>query len=142
MRKQIGLISAVGFSGLFAAANAQAPSSSTAGTTFDGTYRFVSSTKVNEMYTSYNGQTVQCPNRRAGPLHIVDGRVHYATSTGYRLAGMVGPQGELTMRSITMVASSRPFRIQASGSIDGSRTAHVRQRASACNYDFVWQRQQ
>jgi hypothetical protein len=45
------------------------------------------------------------------------------------------------MRSTTMVASTRPFRIQASGSIDGSGAAHVRQIASACSYDFAWQKQ-
>jgi hypothetical protein len=47
MRKQVGLLSIVGFFGLFAAANAQAPSSSTAGTPFYGTYQLVSLTRVN-----------------------------------------------------------------------------------------------
>jgi hypothetical protein len=52
MPKQIGLASIVGFFGFLAAANAQAASPSTPGAPFDGTYRVVSSTKVNDMYTS------------------------------------------------------------------------------------------
>jgi hypothetical protein len=74
MRRQIGLLSMIGFFGLLAAANAQAPSSSSAGASFDGTYRPVSSTKVNDMYTSYNGQMGRCPDRKPGPLHI-DARI-------------------------------------------------------------------
>lgn len=140
MRKQIELLSIVGFFGLLAAANAQAPSSSTAGTTFDGTDQFVSSTKVNDMYTLYNGQMGRCPDRKPGPLHIAGGRADYTAATGYRLEGAVGSQGELTMRS-EMVGSTRPARMQASGTVDGSGMAHVRQRASACSYDFVWQKQ-
>jgi hypothetical protein len=140
MRKQVGLQSIVGFFGLLAAANAQPPSSSAAGASFDGTYRLISSTKVNDMYTSYNGQMGRCPDRKPGPVHIMGGRAHYTTATGYRLEGTVGSQGELTMRS-EMVGSSRPARLQASGIVDGSGTVHVRQRASACSYDFVWQKQ-
>lgn len=139
MKIRLGLVSIVSFSGLLATANAQAASPSTPGAPFDGTYRLVSSTKVNEMYTSYNGQMGMCPDRRAGPLHVVGNRVHYATVTGYRLEGTVAPQGVLTMRS-EMVGSSRPARLQASGAIDGNGAAHVRQKGSSCSYDFVWQK--
>jgi hypothetical protein len=99
----------------------------------------VSSTKTNQMYTSYNGHSALCPNRKPGPLHIVGGRVHYTAATGYRFGGTVGPQGEMTMRS-EMVGSSRPARMQASGTIDGNSTVHVHQEGSACSYDFVWQK--
>jgi hypothetical protein len=44
------------------------------------------------------------------------------------------------MRS-EMVGSSRPARMQASGTVDGSGTVHVRQKGSSCSYDFVWQKQ-
>ena len=91
------------------------------------------------MYTSYNGQSGMCPNRKPGPLHIAGGSVHYKGPTGYRFGGAVGPQGELTMRS-EMVGSSRPAHMQATGSIDASGTAHVRQMGSSCSYDFVWQK--
>jgi hypothetical protein len=139
MRSRLGLVSIVSLSGLLATANAQAASSSTLGASFDGTYRLVSSTKVNDMYTSYNGQMGRCPDRKPGPLHVMGGRVHYTTATGYRFEGTVGPQGELTMRS-EMVGSSRPARLQASGAIDGSGAAHIRQKGSSCSYDFVWQK--
>lgn len=139
MPTQTGLLSIVSSFGLLVAANTQTTPATAAGPAFDGTYRFVSSTKVNEMYTSYNGQTGICPDRKPGPLHIVGGRVHYTTATGYRLAGTVGSQGELTMRS-EMVGGSRPARLQASGKIDGSGTAHIRQIGSSCSYDFVWQK--
>jgi hypothetical protein len=126
--------------GLLAAANAQtAPPAPGTTNVFDGTYRVVSSTPANKMYTAYNGQMGMCPNRKPGPLHIVGGRVHYMTITGYRLGGTVGPQGELTMRS-EMVGSSRPARLQASGTVDANGTVHVHQEGSSCSYDFVWQK--
>jgi len=139
MPRRNGLLSIVGFFGLLAAANVQTAPAAAAGTAFAGTYRLVSSTKVNEMYTSYNGQMGMCPNRKPGPLRIAAGRVHYTGATGYRLEGTVGSQGELTMRS-EMVGSSRPASLQASGKVDGSGTAHVRQIGSSCSYDFVWQK--
>lgn len=55
MRTQIGLLSIAGFFGLPAQADAHAPSASTAGRTFDGTYQLVSSAKVNPMSTSSKG---------------------------------------------------------------------------------------
>jgi hypothetical protein len=140
MRKHIGLLSIVGSFGLLAAANAQtarpAPGTTNA---FDGTYRVVSSTPASKMYTAYNGQSAMCPNRKPGPLHIVGGRVHYMAASGYRFGGTVGPQGKLTLRS-EMVGSSRPARMQASGTIDANGTVHVRQMGSSCSYDFVWQK--
>jgi hypothetical protein len=139
MKIRIGLLSAVPILGLIAAAHAQTASPAPVVPGFDGTYRAVSSTPTNKMYTAYNGQMGICPNRKPGPLHIVRGRVHYMTDTGYRLGGTVGPQGELTMRS-EMVGSSRPARLQASGAIDANGTVHVHQQGSSCSYDFVWQK--
>ena len=86
-----------GFIGAVAAVNALAQPASTAGTAFDGTYRFVSSANVNATYTTRNGRTGPCPNRRTGPLHIANGQVRYTTATGYKLRGTVGPQGELAL---------------------------------------------
>jgi hypothetical protein len=137
MQIRTGLIAAVSFLGLLGAANAQTAMPANTGTALNGTYRVVSSQKVNAMYTSYNGQTAQCPNRRPGPLHIAAGHVHYTTATGVRLAGMLGPQGELTMRS-EMLSGSRPTHLEASGAVEPNGTAHVRQTGSSCSYDFVW----
>ena len=143
MRSSIGLLGIVGFIGAFAAVNAQAQPASTAGTAFDGKYRFVSATNVNATYTTRKGQTGQCPGRRAGPLHVVNGRVHYTTATGYRVGGTVGPQGELVMRALAPAnqGGSQPIDLSVSGNIDASGRAQVRQLAYECSYDFVWQRQ-
>ena len=46
------------------------------------------------------------------------------------------------MRSVPVsTGGSRPLEMDASGGIDGQGTVHARQRASACSYDFVWQKQ-
>jgi hypothetical protein len=144
MRTRIGLAGVVGFFGLLATANAQAPSPSGATTSFDGTYRFVSSAKISQTYTTRNGQTGECPYRRAGPLHVVRGRVHYTTATGYRLSGTVGPQGQLAMRIVappnTSNAGSFPLEINANGTIDSTGTARAREIGHSCSYDFVWRK--
>ena len=141
MQKNIGWLWVVGFCGLVAAADAQTPPPSTAGTQFDGTYRPVSSALVNTTYTTRKGQTGPCPNRRAGPLHILNGQAHYTTATGYRVRGTVGPQGELAMRAIAPSSwSNQPIDLSVSGTIDGGGTARVRQLSHSCSYDFVWQK--
>ena len=140
MRRQIGLLSIVGFFGLIAAANAQTLSALTADTVFDGTYRFVSSTKVTEMYTSPNGGMLPCPDRIPGPLTIVQGQARYTTDSGHQLEGTVGPQGELEMR-VMEVGGSRPMELRTSAAqIDAARTVRARQVGGACSYDFVWQK--
>lgn len=138
MRRQIGLLWMVGLFGLVSAANAQTPSP-TAGAPFDGKYRFVSSARVNQMYTTKKGLMAQCPDRIPGPLTIRQGRARYTSATGYRLRGTVGPQGELAMRS-SAPGISRPIDINLSGNIDRAGTVHARQISNACNYDFVWQK--
>lgn len=138
MQRQVGLLSIVGFFGFFAAADAQTPPSAV-GSPFDGTYRFVSSAKVNKMYTTKKGLMAQCPDRVPGPLTIAQGQARYISATGYQLRGSVGPQGELAMRSIAP-GISRPIEITLNGRIDASGTVRARQRSNACSYDFVWQK--
>jgi hypothetical protein len=143
MRMRIGLLSIVGFFGLLAAVNAQTRSASTAGTAFDGTYNFVSSAKVNPMYTALNGRMAPCPDRTPGPLTIQNGHARYAAETGHVLLGTIGPNGELDMRMVpTTVGGSRPMemRSEAAG-IDSAGTVSLRQIGGACSYDFVWQKQ-
>jgi hypothetical protein len=143
MRRQIGLLGLVGFFGLVTAADAQPPSASTAGTQFDGTYRLVSSARVNKTYvTRGGGRMGQCPDRRAGPLTIVQGQAKYTSATGRQLAGTVGPQGELSMRYLAPPSGSgyRPIELTVSGSIDSAGAVRARQRSSSCSYDFVWQK--
>jgi hypothetical protein len=141
MRKQIGLLSMVGFFGLLAAADAQTTSALTTGAPFDGTYRLVSSAKVNPTYTSGNGGMLPCPDRTPGPLTIVQGQARYNTETGYQLQGTVRSQGELEM-GVMAVGGSRPMEMRTSGAqIDGSGTVRARQIGGACSYDLVWQKQ-
>ena len=149
MRRRIGLLSIVGFFGLVTAADAQTPSS-TAGAPFDGTYRFVSSAKVNQTYTARNGRMGPCADRRAGPLHVAKSLARYTTATGYRLTGTVGPQGELAMRAIAPVhpiispfsphRARQPIDLSVNGTVDGAGTARVRQLSHSCSYEFVWQK--
>ncbi|MBV8505827.1 MAG: hypothetical protein JOZ11_08485 [Alphaproteobacteria bacterium] len=141
MQKHVAWGSAVGFLGLLATADAQAPMPSTGGTPFDGTYRLVSSANVNATYTSRKGQTGPCPARRAGPLHIENGRVRYTTATGIRVRGTVGPQGELALQAAAPSSwSNQPIDLSVSGTVDGSGAARVRQLSHSCSYDFAWQK--
>jgi hypothetical protein len=140
MQKHVAWGSAVGFLGLLATANAQAPAPS-AGTPFDGTYRLVSSANVNATYTSRKGQTGPCPARRAGPLHIENGQARYTTATGIRVRGTVGPQGELALQAMAPSNwANQPIDLSVSGTVDGSGAARVRQLSHSCSYDFVWQK--
>ena len=111
---------------------------------FDGTYRFVSSAKLNATYVTRNGRTGPCPDRRAGPLHVEAGRARYTTATGYKLRGTVGAQGELEMQVVappnSSNAGSAPIDLIVNGTIDSSGTARVRQSSHSCSYDFVWQK--
>jgi len=141
MRKDIGCLWVVGFFGFFAVGNAQTPLPSAGGPYYDGTYRPVSSALVNATYTTRKGQTGPCPNRRAGPFHIVSGKARYTTASGFRVRGTVGPQGELEMRAEEPSKwGTQPIDISVSGTIDGSGAVHVRQLSHSCSYDFVWQK--
>jgi hypothetical protein len=137
MRTQFGLISTCALAGLLAAAVAHAqPASPNAA--FDGTYRLVSSTKVNPMYTK-KGVSAPCPDRRPGPLTIAAGAARYTTASGYDVSGAVGPRGELALKMVA-AGDSRPLELDAAGGIDANGKAYARQRGPSCSYDFVWQK--
>jgi hypothetical protein len=139
MRRQIGLVSIIALFGSLAAADAQTPSPSNAGSAFDGTYRLVSSARVNETFMTRKAQVGQCPDRRPGQLTVMHGQARYKSATGYPLRGTVGPQGELAMRA-SGPGQSQPIEIRVSGQIDGAGTVRARQTSNSCNYDFVWQK--
>lgn len=143
MQKSVGGLSIIGFFGVLAAANAQAPSPSVAGTQFDGTYALVSSVKATQTYRTRGGQMGVCADRTAGPLTIAQGQAQYTTETGYQLRGPVGPQGQLAMRSLTPPGSNgyQPLDIIVNGRVDGAGTARARQISNSCSYDFVWRKQ-
>jgi hypothetical protein len=139
MRRQVGLVWIVAFVGSLAAADAQTPSPSTAGAAFDGTYRLVSSARVNQTLMTRKAQVGQCPDRKPGPLTVRQGRARYKSATGYPLRGTVGPQGGLAMRA-SGPGQSQPIEITVSGTIDRAGTVRARQTSNSCNYDFVWQK--
>ena len=144
MPKGTGWLSLVGFFGLAVAADAQTPSAQTAGSQFDGTYPFVSSTKLTEMFTqSQTGRMRPCPDWTAGPLTIVRGqaRVSSASSSAVHadFEGMVGTQGEVAMQSVNP-AYNAPVERLLNGKIDGTGTVRVRLTGQYCTYDFVWRK--
>ena len=113
-------------------------SASTATTSFDGTYAFVSATRVNE--TNPNG--IPCPERRAGSLTIINGQARLPA-----FEGTVGSQGELMMRHIpepdgggSGTAKLPGVEGNVSGRIDAKGTARVRQTGRMCSYDLMWQK--
>jgi len=143
MPKATGWLSLVGFFGMLAVANAQTPPPSTAGTKFDGTYAFHSSTKLTETYRTRSGQMGQCADRIAGPLTVVNGHARYSGSgrmISREFEGTVGSQGELAMRTNAPAAFGM-VEITLYGRIDGNGTVTARQRGASCSYDFVWQKE-
>jgi hypothetical protein len=84
MQKHFVWLWVVGFFGLVVATDAQTPSPPAANTQFDGTYAFVSSTRVNETYTvTGSNRFGQCGKmRRLGPLTIVNGQARFSGGGG------------------------------------------------------------
>jgi hypothetical protein len=145
MQKHLGWLWIVGFSNLVAAANAQTPSPSGAGTQFDGTYAFVSSTKVNEIYRDFHNRDHQCPDASAGPLTVVNGQARYTGRGGREFEGTIGSRGELAMQSTAAAALKKdwlPSVIMVSGSIDDNGTIRARRTSWYCRHDFIWQKDQ
>jgi hypothetical protein len=135
MPKGTGSLFLVGFFGLAVAADAQTHLSQTAGSQFDGTYAFVSSTKLTETFTLPSGQMLTCPDWTAGPLTIVRGQARFTTTLLVHFEGTVGSQGELGMSSV----QPGPTRV-VSGKIVDSRMVRARLYGVPCNYDYVWRK--
>jgi len=92
MQKHIGWMCVFAFFALLAAADAQAPASPTVSTQFDGTYAFVSGTKVGDEI--HFGRMTEHPYRcgdfgKGEPLTIVSGQARYL-GTIYVFDGTVG----------------------------------------------------
>jgi hypothetical protein len=146
VRKSIGGLWIVGIFGFSAAAIAQTPPPPTAGTRFDGTYAFVSATKVNKTYTTRSGRLGQCGSiRQAEPLTIANGqaRFNYGRQRTLELEGTVGSQGELAMRLVPTSGKKGTPGIErvVRGRIDGAGTVTARDIGPACDYDFVWRKE-
>lgn len=145
MQKHFGWLWIVGFFGLLAGANAQAPSPPAATTQFDGKYAFVSATKVNDTYFARATNFLrQCGDYEGGPLTIANGQALYGRLG--RFHGTVGPEGELVMRRdsepIGRAAGAFPgVEISIYGRIDGNGVVRVRRIDENCNYDLIWQKE-
>ena len=144
MRQSIGWLWMIGFFGLVAAAVAQTAPSSISGAAFDGTYVFVSSTKLAETYIATGtSRMAQCPDRIAGPLIVVNGQPRFSISIPGKPAefeGTVGSQGELTMRSVLPNTGARPTERMLLGRIDSTGTVRAKLSGVNCNYDFMWRK--
>jgi hypothetical protein len=79
MQKRVGWVLVVGILGFTAAAMAQTPPAQPLVTKYDGTYAFVSSTKVNETYrTTGTTRIGQCPDLPPrGPFTVVNGHAKF-----------------------------------------------------------------
>jgi hypothetical protein len=150
MRKYVWWLWFVVFFGSLAAASAQAPTTPTPVTKYDGTYAFVSLTKVNETYwTERTEHPGRCSNIRVvTSLIIADGHARYSTTRRYGNLneGIVGAQGQLAMRleptPYPWAAGILPgVEIVTSGTIDENGTVRARRTAALCRYDLVWKKQ-
>jgi hypothetical protein len=145
MHKSVGLLWITGFFGLLVAADAQTASPPAATAQFDGTYAFVSATKLNETFTTTRMRP--CGDvRKMGPLTIANGQAQYSgfgpvTKAGFE--GTVAAQGELAMRLASTPASKSSLGVEmiTRGTIDGNGTVRVRQIGRACSYDLFWQKE-
>ena len=140
MQKHVEWVWIIGFFALYGVAVSQTASPPPGSMQFDGTYAFVSATKVNETYTTTRTTRLgQCPDRKAGPLIIANGQARLPV-----FEGTVGPQGVLVMqRHAEPVKRGITPGIEAviSGRIDGNGTIRARQTGYGCSYDLVWQKQ-
>jgi hypothetical protein len=115
----------VGCLGLLAAADAQTPSSSSAGAAFDGTYEFVSSTKLTEMYTTLiangpmSGPDTGATHHREGSAAVF----HFFHPCGVRRNGWVsGRVGDAISLAGWRPASRKNAKRQDRRRRDGTRT--------------------
>jgi hypothetical protein len=150
MPKCTGWLSLLGFFGLVSAAGAQAPSSPTASTQFDGTYTFVSSTAGSRSGNQLDRPKAdfrddrsggRCPEEfRPGPLTVAQGRVQWITpGTGREWGGTVGSHGELAVR---LIAQPRVgFEAMGSGIIDHDGTVRLHMASAYCSYGLLWQKE-
>jgi hypothetical protein len=141
MQKRIGWLWPVGFFGLAVAAVAQTTSSQTAGSQFDGTYAFVSSTKLTETYIGNGARMFQCPDWTVGPLTIERGQARFSTASGHlHFEGTVGSQGELAMQSVSVTRYAHPDERLLRGRIDATGTVRARVTNPLCDHDIGWRK--
>ena len=143
IQRNLGWLWIVGFFGLLASANAQTASPPATTMQFDGTYAFVSATKVNETsMTTTSTRLRPCWDITARPLTIANGRAKYSGFGRWgprEFDGTAGQQGELTMRSDLPDPHGR-YLIMVNGRVDSNGAVRARQMAAYCSYELTWQK--
>jgi hypothetical protein len=143
MHKRIDSLWLVLTVGFATAAMAQTGPVQSPVTKYDGTYAFVSSTKVHETYlTTGTTRLGHCPDLRPrGPFSVVNGHAKFNLQEGE-----VGPHGELAMRFLTPApfgkcgGCSPGLEVTSTGGIDESGTVRVRRMDYYCSWDLIWQK--
>lgn len=115
-----------------------------ASTQFDGTYAFVSGTKLNETFTTTaTAHVLQCPDWKGGRLLITNGHAQYPRINPV-YDGTVGPQGDLMMRfNATAVTRGESPGVERTivGIIDGTGMVRTRMTGYYCRYDLIWRKE-
>jgi hypothetical protein len=129
---------------LVTVAGAQTPQTPAAGgAQIDGTYKFVSATKVNASYGTATGRMGQCGAlRRVGPLMIANGQARYTSGASNLFEGTVGSGGQLTMRLAPRPGNKNTpgIEIMVAGTVDAGGIVRARQSGRLCAYDLVWRK--
>jgi hypothetical protein len=141
MQRAVGWLWIIEFFGSLAAANAQTPAAPTPVTKYDGTYAFVSATKVNETYTDRSGRMKQCGNLSPRTsLTIENGHARFNLQQG-----TVASRGEFITRNMSPAPVGHGgfiagWEIIAVGRIDENGAARARWANYDCSYDLIWQK--
>ena len=137
MQRKIALIAVVALLGSMTYAEAQST-----GGRYDGAYQPSSAKKVSDTFVTRQGVTGFCPDVTPGPLTIQNNRVDYTSASGRHFAGTVNSQGQLLIKGIEQPnTEGKVFRMNVTGTVDSTGTAHVRQLGNSCSYDFTFRRQ-
>lgn len=154
MRSGISALCSVGLTGCAAAeapapmpatvpmpAAVEAPAAATPGPRFDGTYVFVSLTKVHATYAQKGTNWIRpCPDTKPESLIIVNDQARYSDSHGREFEGTVGSQGELGMRWSAPNKYDVPSGVTTNGRIGGDGAVTARLMTFNCSYDLIWQK--
>jgi hypothetical protein len=129
-----------------AGSSAQTETAATGNTQFDGSYAFVSATKLNESFTTTATAHIrQCPNWGGpGRLLILNGHAQYPGGKPPIYDGIVGPHGELMMRSsATPVVRGESPGVERTitGIIESAGTIHARMVGYYCSFDLIWHKE-
>ncbi|HTT79828.1 MAG TPA: hypothetical protein VMF86_09140 [Stellaceae bacterium] len=137
MKQRVRLLWIVAAFAWAAPAGAQtAPPTSSA--RFDGTYAFVSATRLSQ--TTADGMGV-CPDLTAGVLTIAHGEALYSEGVADRRAQFSQFQGAVSAEGGFRAKSTNPWvSTVGEGQVEADGTVRLRSLGSSCDDDFLWRR--